>query len=481
MTDYTIEHPLISRYSSPKMQRLFSDEFKFGSWRKFWVSYAEALMEVSNGKLATKEEIYDLRSKMGPECIVWKDVNEIEERRGHDVVAHMEHYRNQCPKGGRLVHVGLTSRDVTDNVELYQLKKGLQNIHDRSVNSLRITANKVEKYRDTMTVAQTHLKDAEVEAEAKRIAMWGTPLMMSIDRLEYELENFKGRGIEGAIGDRSQLTKLLDGNKDDAKKVSDKVMKKMGFNGSFPAIGQQYPREYECMIFNPLSVQCANMHKVAEDITILQHDLEMEEPHGEEKISSSAMAGKRNPSLSERMSGLSTYVNRQIGLSWDAAANNRLEGDVRDSAMRRMYHMEVMLGMDALHTLYQTVMDGINVYDQVCMKRVMDSLAVTSLQSMETEAAKRGGDKTLLHTRARNLAMEDFEGVRKGKQSSLIENVKKDDMFSKYLKPEEIDAILNPAKRIADSQRVCDEFIAASKQVLERNQQVFPVIYKAKV
>jgi len=481
MPEFNIEHPLISRYSSSQMQEIYSDEFKFGGWRKFWVSYAEALMEVSNGKLATREEVDDLRSKMDTKNIDWKAVKELEERKGHDVVAHVEHYRSQCPKGGRLVHMALTSRDVTDNVESYQNKTGLQRVHDRSVNSLRVLTRNVQKYRDTITVAQTHLKDADIITEGKRFAMWGTPLLMSIEKLEYELENFKGRGIEGAVGDRSQLTKLVDGNREAAKAVNEKVMKKMGFKGSFPAIGQQYPREYECVIFNPLSVQCANMHKVSEDITILQHDLEMEEPFGEEKTGSSAMPGKRNPNLSERMSGLSTYVNRQIELSWDAAANNRLEGDVRDSAMRRMYHMETMLGMDALHTLYQTIMDGITVYDKVAMKRVMDSLAVTSLQSIETEAGKKGGDKSLLHTRARDLAMKDFEAVREGKQSRLIESVKQDEMFSKYLHPEEIDAIMNPSKRIEESQRICDEFIQATKQVFDRNQNVYPILVKTKI
>ena len=481
-TEFTVEHPLINRYSSSEMKKLYSDEFKFGSWRNFWVNYAEALMEVSNEKIATKEEVDDLRSKMSPKYIDWKIVKEIEKRKGHDVVAHVEHYRNQCPTGGRLVHLALTSRDVTDNVELYQLKKGLQNIHARSVNSLRVTARNVEKYRDVATVAQSHLQKADIITEGKRIAMWGNPLLMSIERLEYEIENFKGRGIEGAVGDRSQLTKLLDGNREAAKKVNEKVMQKMGFNGSFIAIGQQYPREYECMIFNPLSVQCANMHKVAEDICILQHDVEMEEPFSEEKVGSSAMGGKRNPNLSERMSGLSTYVNRQIELAWDATANAKLEGDVRDSAMRRMYHMETMLGMDALHTLYQTIMDGITVYDKVCMKNVMDSLAITSLQSIETEAGKRGGDKTLLHTRIRDLAMKDFESIRKeGKESRLIQNVKQDEMFSKYLKPEDIDAILVPSKRIEESQRICEEFVLASKKVLDRNKNIFPRLIKTQI
>jgi adenylosuccinate lyase len=439
-------------------------------------------MEVPEGRLATKEEVNDLKSKMNPSYIDWKNVREIEEKKKHDVVAHAEQFREQCPLGGRLIHIALTARDVTDNVELYQMKQALQRIHERSVNSLRVIKGNVEKYRNEITVAQTHLQKADLITEGFRFAEWATPLIYTVEQIEDKLENFKGRGLVGATGNRSQLINLFDGDRETAKKVNDRVMQKMGFKGSFIVTGQQYPREYECEIFAPLSIQCANMHKVAEDIRILQHDGEMEEPIGEEKTSSSSMPGKRNPNLSERMSGLSTYVNHQIQLAWDSAANVKLEGDVRDSIMRRMYPMEIMLGMDALHTLYQTVMDGITVYDKICKKIVKDSSAITSLQTMVTEAAKRGGNKLELHTKARDLAMKDFELVRvEGKESRLVESVKQDDLFGRYLKPEEIDLMLDPVKRLGDSQKMCDDFIKAADEILKRNEHVLPVIIKAQL
>lgn len=479
--EINIEHPLIRRYASSPMKKLYSDDFKYGGWRRFWANYAEALMEVSNGKIATKEEVDDLRSKMDPKYIDWKGVGEIESRRLHDVVAHAEHYKNQCPKGGRLVHLALASRDLTDNFELYQLKRGLQRVHARSVNSLRVLRKNAEKYRDTITVAQTHLKKADLITEGQRFAIWGTPLIMSIEQMEYELENFKGRGLVGAVGNSNQLINLFDGDREAAKKVNDTVMKKMGFKGSFIATGQAYPREYEAKIFAPLSIQCSNMHKVAEDIRELQKDGEMEEPIGEEETSSSSMPGKRNPNLSERTSGLSIYVNHQIELAWDAAANVKLEGDVRDSVMRRMYTMEIMLGMDTLHTLYQTIMDGITVDNRVCMKNVKDSLAVTSLQTFVTEAGKKGGDKMKLHIRARDLAMKDFESVKEGKESKLLEGIKQDDLFKQYLKPEDIDAIVDPSRRLGNSQGICDDFIRTADQIIKRNENIYPVIIKTQV
>lgn len=453
-------HDMMRRYPSEEMKKIFSDDTKYGGWRKVWVYNAESQKDLSNGRLAIQEEVDDLKSKMDPKNIDYSIVEEIEKKKKHDVVSHSTHFGDQCPKGKRIVHLALTSKDPTDNIDIYQQKEALDLTLTREVNSLDLLNKNVLKYKSLPVIGLTHKQPAAPITLGKRFAMWGEGKVIGIKQLEYLLDNIKARGLKGAIGGQDTLMGIFNGNDKLVKMHEDYVMDKLGFKNTYTAIGQVYPREWDYSVLSGLALLAANTKKTGMDLRDLQSRGELEEPFGEEQVGSSAMPHKRNPVLIERMIGLSNYVAGNAPKAWDMATDVSFEGDVTDSSIRRLIIPESFLGIDSINVLYQTIIDGLKVYPEISQKFLETEKPFISMQTLVTHATKNGGNRGELHEEGRKLSMKASKLIKEGKPHTLLEDVKNSDLFKKYLKPSEIDELSDVKKHVGRSEKICEEFAA---------------------
>lgn len=433
--------PLTGRYASKEMKHLFSDDVKFSYWRKLWVALAEA--EQATGLVdISDEQIEEMKAHI---CDINYDVAEAREKEvRHDVMAHVYAYGQQCPKAAGIIHLGATSCYVTDNTDILIYTDALCLVRKRLLGVIKLLADFAYKYKDVPCLGYTHYQPASPVTVGKRATLWIQNFMENLDDLEHRLQSMKLLGCRGATGTQETFMELMGGDFVSANSVEEYIADQFDFE-IYPVSGQTYPRNLDEKILHLLSEIATSAYKMANDIRLMQHDKEVEEPFGKNQIGSSAMAYKRNPMRCERICSLSRHVQT---LSMDAtqtASVQWLERTLDDSANRRICMPEAFLGIDAILLICGNVADGLVVNDKVIHKHLMEELPFMATEPILMEAVKKGGNRQELHERIRKHSMEASEQIKKlGKPNDLIDRIANDSAFG--MSKEEILQILNPYK-----------------------------------
>lgn len=460
------ENPLITRYASKEMSRVFSDDMKFTLWRKLWIALAESEREL--GLNITKEQIDEMKANITP--INYDVANAKEKQVRHDVMAHVHAFGEQCPKAMPIIHLGATSCYVGDNADIVIIRDALKILETKLVNVVdKLTAFAL-KYKSLPTLGFTHLQPAQLVTVGKRATLWIQDLLMDLKELEYVYSQVKMRGVKGTTGTQATFYQLFDNNYDKVKELDRLVREKMGFDNSFTVCGQTYPRKLDTIVLSFLSSLSQSAYKFSNDIRILQNMKEIEEPFEKKQIGSSAMAYKRNPMRSERISALSRFVLTMPLNGAITASTQWFERTLDDSANRRIVLAQAFLAVDAILELYMNVADGLVVYDKVINKHIMEELPFMATEVILMECVRHGGDRQELHERIRELSMEAAKTVKiEGKANDLIDRIKADNAFSAIA--DRVDNIMNPENFIGCAPMQVDDFV---------NNIVAPILDKYK-
>jgi adenylosuccinate lyase len=460
------ENPLVKRYSSKEMSEIFSPDKKFRTWRELWIALAESEKEL--GLNITDEQINEMRKYKDD---INYDVAENREKEiRHDVMSHVYSYGVQCPKAKPIIHLGATSCYVGDNTDLILMKEALAIIKYKLINVLSELKKFALKYKDTPTLSFTHLQPAQLSTVGKRACLWMQDLFMDLDLIEFELNNMKFLGVKGTTGTQASFMELFDGDDDKVKALDRMVTEKMGFKECFPVTGQTYPRKVDSRILDVLSQIAQSAYKFSNDIRILQSMKEIEEPFEKSQIGSSAMAYKRNPMRSERISSLSRFIIITAMNPAITASTQCFERTLDDSANKRITIPEAFMACDGILNLYMNVVDGLVVYEKVINQHILNELPFMATENILMEAVKRGGDRQELHERIRIHSMEAGKAVKvEGLPNDLIDRIINDDSFN--IDKDEILSMLKPENFIGRSPKQVTEFI---------DQYIDPVLEKYK-
>ena len=439
MTD-RYENPLITRYASKEMSKIFSDDQKFSTWRKLWIALAESEKELGLDVI-TQEQIDEMKQHV-------YDINydvavKREKEVRHDVMAHVFAFSQLCPKAAPIIHLGATSCYVTDNADLINFYQALCLVRKKLVNTIEKLADFAEKYKALPTLGFTHLQPAQLTTVGKRATLWAYELVLDYHNLEFVIENTMLRGVKGTTGTQASFLNLFDGDHEKVRQLEKLVVKKMGFEKAFAVTGQTYTRKYDSNILNVLSGIAQSASKFANDIRILQSIKEVEEPFEKSQIGSSAMAYKRNPMRSERICALSRYVMSLPVNTAFTAATQWMERTLDDSANRRIVIAQAFLAVDAILNLYMNISENLVVNDKVIEKHIREELPFMATENILMACVKAGGNRQELHERIRELSMQASYAVKKeGKACNLIELIKNDDAFARVR--DNIDEMINP-------------------------------------
>lgn len=446
--------PLNERYSSKEMSYIFSDQNKFQTWRELWIALAESEKEL--GLEITEEQINALKREK--ENINFEDAKKFEKETRHDVMSHVKAYGLLAPEAKGIIHLGATSAYVGDNTDIINLRKAMKLVEVKLVsliNNLKIFAL---KNKDIPTLGYTHYQVAQLVTVGKRATLWMQDLIMDYHDLKYRIETIKMRGVKGTTGTQASFMALFNGDQDKIKELDKLVCQRMGFQQAFSVTGQTYTRKVDYQVLSVLSSIAQSMHKMTNDIRLLQNLKELEEPFEKTQIGSSAMAYKRNPMRSERISSLSKYV---INMAQNPAfvhSTQWLERTLDDSANRRMSLAEAFLAIDAILEIGINVTNGLVVYEEMIKKHIREELPFMATENILMEAVKKGGDRQELHEKIRVLSMEAAKNVKeKGLENNLIDLLVKDGSFN--LNKEELDDLLDPKKFIGRAPEQVVEFI----------------------
>lgn len=433
------ENPLISRYCSKEMSFIFSPDFKFSTWRKFWVVLAESEMEL--GLNITADQIAELKKEINN--IDYELAAKKEKEFRHDVMAHVHTYGDACPSAKGIIHLGATSAYVGDNTDIVQLKEGLILIRTKMVNLLDKMSKFANENKSMPTLGYTHYQPAQLTTVGKRVTLWMQELLLDFEVLENTIDNLKLRGAKGTTGTQASFMKLFDDDAEKVKKLDKLIAEKMGFDASYPVTGQTYSRKVD---YYALSVLCGiaqSLHKTTNDIRMLQSLKEMEEPFEKNQIGSSAMAYKRNPMRSERISSLSKFVMSNINSAYMVPATQWFERTLDDSANRRLNIGQTFMATDAILDIAINIFDGMVVYENVIKKHVLEELPFMITENILMEAVKKGGDRQELHEEIRILSMEAGKQVKvEGKTNDLVDRILKSKAFD--LSEKELDDMMKP-------------------------------------
>ena len=446
--------PLSTRYASEEMQHVFSDNFKFRTWRRLWISLAKA--EKALGLDITDEQIAELEANKDN---VNFDVAEERERIvRHDVMSHVYAYGQQCPKAKGIIHLGATSCYVGDNTDVIILREASKIVLKKAAQVLRNLSAFAEEYKALPCLAYTHLQPAQLTTVGKRATLWMYELSQDIENLEYQLSRLLLLGQKGTTGTQASFMELFEGDEEKIKKLESLIAEDMGFSGCVPVSGQTYSRKVDAYFLSVLSGFAQSAYKFANDLRILQSFEEMEEPFEKNQIGSSAMPYKRNPMRSERICALARYVIIDSINPGITAGTQWFERTLDDSANKRISVAEAFLAVDAILNIYINVTSGLVVYDKVVTRRVMDKLPFMATEDIMMESVKRGGDRQALHEALRVHSHAAAAKVKlEGGKNDLIDRIAKDDLFP--LTKEEIEAHLDPTKYIGRSVSQVDEFL----------------------
>lgn len=460
--------PLSERYASRQMQYIFSPDKKFKTWRKLWIALAETEKEL--GLDITQEQIDEL--KANAEDINYEVAKEREALVRHDVMSHVYAYGVQCPKAKGIIHLGATSCYVGDNTDLIIMTEGLKLVRTKLINVINELAGFAEKYKAQPTLAFTHFQPAQPTTVGKRATLWLHDLLLDLEDLNYVIDSMKLLGSKGTTGTQASFLELFDGDFEKVKELDKKIAEKMGFKACYPVSGQTYSRKIDQRVLNILSSIAVSAHKFSNDIRLLQHLKEIEEPFEKTQIGSSAMAYKRNPMRSERIASLANYVMADVMNPALVASTQWFERTLDDSANKRLSIPEGFLAVDGILDLYLNVVDGLVVYPKVIEKRLMSELPFMATENIMMDAVKAGGDRQELHERIRQLSMEAGQNVKaKGLDNNLLELIAQDPAFNISL--DELKKSMDPSKYTGCASMQVDEFLNNHvKPVLEENKEL---------
>lgn len=449
------ETPLASRYASKEMQYLFSPDMKFRTWRKLWIALAETEQEL--GLDITDEQIAELKEHA--DDINYEVAQAREKEVRHDVMSHVYAYGQQCPKAAGIIHLGATSCYVGDNTDVIVMTEALKLIRKKLVNVIAELAKFADENKALPTLAFTHFQPAQPTTVGKRASLWLQDLLMDLEDVEYQLEHAKLLGCKGTTGTQASFLELFDGDHEKCRALDKKIAEKMGYNGCFAVSGQTYSRKLDSRILNVLSGIAQSATKFSNDIRLLQHLKEIEEPFEKGQIGSSAMAYKRNPMRSERIASLARYVMVDALNPAITMATQWFERTLDDSANKRISVPEAFLAVDGILSLYLNIVDGLVVYPKVINQRLMKELPFMATENIMMDAVKRGGNRQELHERIRVHSMEAGKQVKvEGKENDLLERIAGDEMFGVTL--DELKALLDPSKYVGRSPEQVTEFLS---------------------
>ena len=460
--------PLSGRYASSKIQYIFSNEKKFKTWRKLLIALAKA--EKSLGLYISDEQIKELEAFK--DDINFEVASEREKVVRHDVMSHVYAYGLQCPKAKPIIHLGATSCYVGDNTDVIIMDEALRLVRIKLVNVIDLLSKFAMEYRDLPTLAFTHFQAAQPTTVGKRASLWINDLLMDFEDLSYIIDNIKLLGCKGTTGTQASFMELFAGDEEKIKELDKLIAKEMGYKACYPVSGQTYSRKLDQRIVNILAGIATSAHKFTNDIRLLQHMKEVEEPFEKNQIGSSAMAYKRNPMRSERISSIAKFVMSLSSSPMLVAATQWFERTLDDSANKRLAVAEAFLSIDAILDLYLNVVDGLVVYPKVIEKRLASELPFMATENIMMDAVKAGGDRQELHERIRELSMEAGKNVKElGLDNNLIELISKDPMFK--LNKEELEKSLDSTNYIGRSSNQVREFIEEFiKPILEEYKEV---------
>ena len=446
--------PLNSRYASKEMSFIFSDDMKFSTWRKLWVALAEG--ERSLGINITEEQINELKANINN--INYDEARKREKEVRHDVMSHVYAYGLQCPNAKGIIHLGATSCYVGDNTDIIIMRDALLLIKKKLITLLNHLSNFAMKYKDMPTLGFTHFQPAQLTTVGKRATLWMQDLVIDIENIDFVLAKLKLRGVKGTTGTQASFMNLFEGDEEKIKSLDTYVAEKMGFEKSYGVTGQTYPRKIDSIILNTLSEVAQSAYKFSNDLRLLQSIKEIEEPFEKHQIGSSAMAYKRNPMRSERMSSLARTVIVNALNPAITAATQWFERTLDDSANKRISVPEAFLALDGVLNLYINIAESMVVYDKVIAKHVNEELPFMATENIMMECTKRGCDRQELHERIREHSMAAAKRVKgEGLSNDLIERIMADDYFK--LTKEEILDIIDPLKFIGRAPSQVVEFI----------------------
>jgi adenylosuccinate lyase len=447
------ENPLIGRYASSEMSRIWSAQTKHSTWRQLWVALAESQREL--GLDISPEQVSELRSAV--DDIDFEAAADYERELRHDVMAHVHAYRDQCPTAGGIIHNGATSCFVTDNTELIQLRESLQLVQSRLVAVIDQLARFAEKNRDLVCLGFTHLQPAQPTTVGKRATLWCYDLVLDLEEIEHRLQALKFRGVKGTTGTQASFLQLFDGDHEKVEALDRMVADKMGFVDRYIVTGQTYSRKIDAQILATLSGVAQSAHKAGSDLRILQNRKEIEEPFETKQIGSSAMAYKRNPMRSERMCALSRFAMSLSSNAEQTMATQWLERTLDDSANRRLSLPQAFLAIDAVLILYRNIADGLVVYPKVIEKHLAEELPFMATEEILMAGVQAGGDRQELHEQIRVHSQEAARQVKElGKPNDLIERLQKDPAFAKV----DISSALDAERYIGRAPEQVDAFLS---------------------
>ena len=460
--------PLSERYASKEMQYVFSPDKKFKTWRKLWIALAETEKEL--GLPITQEQIDELKEHA--EDINYEVAKEREKIVRHDVMSHVYAYGQQCPKAKGIIHLGATSCYVGDNTDIIVMSEALEIVRKKLVNVIAELAKFADNYKNQPTLAFTHFQPAQPTTVGKRATLWMQEFLMDLQDLEYVKSTLKLLGSKGTTGTQASFLELFDGDQEKIDQIDPMIAKKLGFEACYPVSGQTYSRKVDTRVLNILAGIAASAHKFSNDIRLLQHLKEVEEPFEKTQIGSSAMAYKRNPMRSERIASLSRYVMIDALNPAITSATQWFERTLDDSANKRLSIPEGFLAIDGILDLCLNVVDGLVVYPKVIEKRLMSELPFMATENIMMDAVKAGGDRQELHERIRELSMEAGRNVKeKGLDNNLLDLIAADPAFG--LNEEELKKTMDPAKYVGRAPLQVDNFLKnVVNPVLEANKDI---------
>ena len=463
--------PLSERYASKEMQYIFSPDMKFRTWRKLWIALAETEREL--GLNITQEQIDEMKAHA--DDINYDVAKERERQVRHDVMSHVYAFGVQCPKAKGIIHLGATSCYVGDNTDIIVMTEALKLVRKKLVNVIAELSKFAAQYKDQPTLAFTHFQPAQPTTVGKRATLWTQEFLMDLEDLEYVLSTMKLLGSKGTTGTQASFLELFDGDQETIDKIDPMIAEKMGFKSCYPVSGQTYSRKVDTRVLNILAGIAASAHKMSNDIRLLQHLKEVEEPFEKSQIGSSAMAYKRNPMRSERIASLSRYVMIDALNPAITSATQWFERTLDDSANKRLSVPEGFLAIDGILDLCLNVVGGLVVYPKVIEKRLMSELPFMATENIMMDAVKAGGDRQELHERIRELSMEAGKNVKvEGKDNNLLELIAADPAFNLTL--EDLQKSMDPSRYTGRAKEQTEAFIANVVQpVLDAHKDLLGV------
>ena len=461
----TYESPLSARYASKEMKYIFSPDKKFRTWRRLWIALAEAEKEL--GLPVTQEQIDELKAHA--DDINYEVAQEREKLVRHDVMSHVYAYGVQCPNAKGIIHLGATSCYVGDNTDIIIMTEGLKLIRNKLITVIRNLSKFADEYKAMPTLGFTHFQPAQPTTVGKRATLWIQEFLMDLEDVEYQLSKAKLLGSKGTTGTQASFLELFDGDHNKCRELDNKIADKMGFNACFPVSGQTYSRKLDSQFLNVLAGIAQSAAKFSNDIRLLQHLKEVEEPFEKNQIGSSAMAYKRNPMRSERIGSLSRYVMVDVLNGYFTTATQWFERTLDDSANKRLSVPEAFLAIDGVLALCANVADGLVVYPKVIEQRLRKELPFMATENIMMDAVKkRGADRQQLHERIRVHSMAASKVIKEeGGENDLLQRIAADEAFGVTL--EELENILQPEKYTGRAKEQTEDFL---------NEYVYPALEK---